>query len=70
MKITIKYVPTVLSDDANLSYDVLAIETNKEYLQETLEEYISVDLVKEIQEEAKKLAVMVVESTSIFNETV
>ena len=49
-EITKKYVPTVLPDNLNPSNEVSTINTNKEYLEETLGGYLSESLYKEMRQ--------------------
>jgi len=61
VKITIKYMPAALPANPNPSYDVLAIDINEEYLEETSGEDLSAALVDAIREGEEKSAVMVAE---------
>ena len=58
VKNTRKYVLTTLPANLNPSYNVLAIEINKKYLEETLDKNISAALVIAIQEGEKTLSGM------------
>ena len=46
VKITIKYVPNVLPARTSSSYDALAIDSKKKYLEKMFGGYLSVALVK------------------------
>ena len=46
VKITIKYIPNVLPARTSSSYDVLAIDSKKKYLEKMFGGYLSVALVK------------------------
>ena len=62
VKIIIKYMPTALPANPNLSYDISAIDTNKTNLEETPGQGVSAVLFESIWEVEENSSVMVAEN--------